>query len=86
MPINTPGNRNIGEKRTAPLSLTTIDTVNDTTAPSIRCSEPSIIPMSCVHRVMIREVGVASSQLIKSFCTVCPLGEANDLPKRCTKN
>ena len=71
-PINTPGSKKIGEKKAGPPNLTTIDTAIETTASNIWCSELSIDPMSCVHRVIIREVGVASSQLMKSLSTAGP--------------
>ena len=53
----------MGVKRTGPPSLVAISVINSTTAENDQVRVPSIVEMSWVHRVMIRDVGVSSSQL-----------------------
>ena len=61
--IETPGRRKIGVKRTGPKSLVAISVHISTTAENDQVRLPSIVEISWVHRVMIRDVGVSSSQL-----------------------
>ena len=61
--VETPGIRKIGEKRTGPPRLVNIATKFSTTLANDAARLPSIVAMSWVHRVMIRDVGVSSSQL-----------------------
>jgi hypothetical protein len=53
----------MGVKRTGPPSLVTISAHISTTAENDQVRLPSIVEMSWVHRVMIRDDGVSSSQL-----------------------
>ena len=61
--IETPGRRKIGVKRTGPKSLVAISVHISTTAENDQVRLPSIVEISWVHRVMIRDIGVSSSQL-----------------------
>ena len=61
--MNTPGIKNIGEKNTGPPSLTIIEMESETTLESMTESQPSMLAISCVQRVMILDAGVSSSQL-----------------------
>ena len=61
--IETPGRRKMGVKITGPPSLVTISAHISTTPANDQVRLPSIVAMSWVHRVMIRDVGVSSSQL-----------------------
>lgn len=86
--INTPGAKKIGEKNTVPASLTIIEMEKETTLESMRTSQPSMLAMSCVERVMILDVGVSSSQLKECGLNFFGFSEKRKkfIPERSTQN
>ena len=58
----------MGVKSTGPPSLVTISAPTSAITANDHARLPSIVAMSWVHRVMIRDVGVSSSQLEKKVC------------------
>jgi len=86
--MNTPGIKKIGEKNTGPPSLTIIEMESETTLESMTESQPSMLAISCVQRVMILDAGVSSSQLEEGWLLNKEFGKggSKSIPERSTQN